>query len=70
MIDVATDEIETPEQVAAMIGEAMQYVAEERIVPCTNCGMAPMRRDMRLASSPRSARAPRWRGGRSGCARA
>jgi 5-methyltetrahydropteroyltriglutamate--homocysteine methyltransferase len=49
VIDVATDEIETPEQVAAVIGEAMQYVRPERIVPCTNCGMAPMRRDVAVA---------------------
>jgi 5-methyltetrahydropteroyltriglutamate--homocysteine methyltransferase len=45
-IDVASDEVETPEQVAAVIGEAMKYVAKEKIVPCTNCGMAPMRRDI------------------------
>jgi 5-methyltetrahydropteroyltriglutamate--homocysteine methyltransferase len=49
VIDVATDEIETPEQVAAVIGQAMQYVRPERIVPCTNCGMAPMRRDIAAA---------------------
>jgi 5-methyltetrahydropteroyltriglutamate--homocysteine methyltransferase len=49
VIDVATDEIETPEQVAAVIGQAMQYVRPERIVPCTNCGMAPMRRDIAVA---------------------
>ena len=48
-IDVATDEIETPEDVAAIIGEAMKYVPKERIVACTNCGMAPMRRDIALA---------------------
>jgi 5-methyltetrahydropteroyltriglutamate--homocysteine methyltransferase len=45
-IDVASDAVETPEQVAAVIGEAMKYVAKEKIVPCTNCGMAPMRRDV------------------------
>jgi len=45
-IDVASDEVETPEEVAAVIGEAMKYVAKEKIVPCTNCGMAPMRRDI------------------------
>jgi 5-methyltetrahydropteroyltriglutamate--homocysteine methyltransferase len=48
-IDVATDAVETPEEVAAVIGEAMQHVAKERIVACTNCGMAPMRRDVALA---------------------
>ena len=46
VIDVASDEVETPEDVAAVIGEAMKYVAKEKIVPCTNCGMAPMRRDI------------------------
>ena len=48
-IDVATDEIETPEQVAAVIAEAMNYVARERIVVGTNCGMAPMHRDIAMA---------------------
>jgi 5-methyltetrahydropteroyltriglutamate--homocysteine methyltransferase len=45
-IDVATDKIETAEEVAAVIGEAMKYAPKERIIPCTNCGMAPMRRDI------------------------
>jgi 5-methyltetrahydropteroyltriglutamate--homocysteine methyltransferase len=48
-IDVATDAVETPEDVAAVIGEATKYIAKERIIPCTNCGMAPMRRDIALA---------------------
>jgi 5-methyltetrahydropteroyltriglutamate--homocysteine methyltransferase len=48
-IDVANDEVETPEAVAAVISDAMRYVAKERIVPCTNCGMAPMRRDIAMA---------------------
>jgi 5-methyltetrahydropteroyltriglutamate--homocysteine methyltransferase len=41
-IDVASHEIETPEQVAATIREALKYVAAEKLQPCTNCGMAPM----------------------------
>ena len=49
VIDVATDEIETPEQVAAVIGEAMNYVPRENIVVGTNCGMAPMRWDIAYA---------------------
>jgi 5-methyltetrahydropteroyltriglutamate--homocysteine methyltransferase len=49
VIDVATDTVETPEQVAAVIGEAMRYVAKEHIVAGTNCGMAPMRRDIAYA---------------------
>ena len=48
-IDVATDAVETPEDVADVIGEALKYVAKERIVPCTNCGMAPMHRGVALA---------------------
>lgn len=41
-IDVASDEVETPEQVAATIRAAMKFVAPEKLFPCTNCGMAPM----------------------------
>ena len=46
VIDVATDEVETPGQVAAVIGEAMRYVPPDRIIASTNCGMAPIRRDV------------------------
>ena len=49
VIDVASDAVETPEQVAAVIGEAMKYVAKDKIIPSTNCGMAPMRRDIAAA---------------------
>jgi 5-methyltetrahydropteroyltriglutamate--homocysteine methyltransferase len=45
-IDVATDAVETPEDVAATIREALRYVAPEKLYPCTNCGMAPMKRDV------------------------
>ena len=46
VIDVARDEVETPERVAQVIGEVMKFVPKEKIVACTNCGMAPMRRDI------------------------
>src|SRR5215471_8403742 len=46
VIDVATDAIETPEQVAATIEAALKHVPKERIIAGTNCGMAPMRRDI------------------------
>ena len=46
VIDVASDEIETAEQVADTIGQAMQFVPINRIFPCTNCGMAPMSREV------------------------
>jgi len=43
-IDVATDVVETPDEVAAVIEDAAEHVPPERLFPCTNCGMAPMRR--------------------------
>ena len=49
VIDVAIDVVETPEQVADTIGQALQYVPKHRLFPCTNCGMAPMNRDIALA---------------------
>ena len=49
VIDVASDAVETPEQITQVIGEVMKYVPKERIVPCTNCGMAPMHRDIAAA---------------------
>ncbi|HWM83223.1 MAG TPA: methionine synthase [Pseudolabrys sp.] len=49
VIDVATDTIETPEDITTLIAEVMQHVPKERIVCCTNCGMAPMRRDIAAA---------------------
>jgi 5-methyltetrahydropteroyltriglutamate--homocysteine methyltransferase len=47
-IDVATDRIETPEEVAAVLAQAAKVVPREKIIACTNCGMAPMRRDVAL----------------------
>src|SRR5205085_2021439 len=46
VIDVASDDIETPEQIAETIGTALRFVSKERLFPCTSCGMAPMRRDV------------------------
>ena len=44
VIDVASDVVETPEQVADTIGKALQFVPKARLLPCTNCGLAPMSR--------------------------
>ncbi len=41
-IDVASGNIETPEEVAATIRAALEFVDAEKLFPCTNCGMAPM----------------------------
>jgi 5-methyltetrahydropteroyltriglutamate--homocysteine methyltransferase len=49
VIDVATDTVERPEDVAAVIGAALRHLPAERIIACTNCGMAPMRRDIAAA---------------------
>jgi 5-methyltetrahydropteroyltriglutamate--homocysteine methyltransferase len=49
VIDVATDAVETPDQVAAVIEAALKHVPKERIIASTNCGMAPMRRDIAYA---------------------
>ena len=44
VIDVASDVVETADEVADTIGRALRYVPRERLVPCTNCGLAPMSR--------------------------
>ena len=46
VIDVASDVVETPEEVADTIGRALQFVPRHRLFPCTNCGMAPMDREI------------------------
>ena len=46
VIDVATDMIETSEEVAAVIVQVTDHVPKEKIIACTNCGMAPMRREV------------------------
>ena len=49
VIDVASDVIETPEQVAATIGKALEFVPRDKLIACTNCGMAPMDRAVAAA---------------------
>jgi 5-methyltetrahydropteroyltriglutamate--homocysteine methyltransferase len=49
VIDVASDAVETAEEVAETIGSALRFVPSHRLFPCTNCGMAPMDREMALA---------------------
>ena len=56
VIDVATNEIETPGEVAETIRDALAYVPADRIIPCTNCGMVPLTRARNRAG--RSRRAP------------
>jgi len=44
-IDVANENVETPEQVAQVLRQALKYVAPEKLFPCTNCGMVPLSRE-------------------------
>ena len=64
VIDVASDVIETPEQIAETLATASRFVARERLFPCTNCGLAPMRREVaeaKLAALGRGAALARAR---------
>src|SRR5678815_125247 len=49
VIDVASERVETPREVAATIKAALKYVPRSRLYPSTNCGMAPMSRDIAIA---------------------
>ncbi|MBN9606918.1 MAG: methionine synthase [Actinomycetales bacterium] len=45
-IDVASDAIESPEEVAETLRKVLDYVDAENLIPSTNCGMAPLRREV------------------------
>ena len=49
VIDVASDRIETAEEVFTVIKNALKYVPKKHLFPCTNCGMAPMQREIAIA---------------------
>ena len=49
VIDVANNAVETPDEVAETIGRALQFVARDKLIACTNCGMAPMARGVAQA---------------------
>lgn len=44
VIDVASDTVETPQEIADTIGRALQFVPKQHLIACTNCGLAPMSR--------------------------
>jgi 5-methyltetrahydropteroyltriglutamate--homocysteine methyltransferase len=48
-IDVATDTIETADEVASVISQVMKFVRKDKIIVSTNCGMAPMQPDVAWA---------------------
>lgn len=45
-IDVASNLIETPEEVANTLRKALQFVDADLLYPCTNCGMTPLSRQV------------------------
>lgn len=45
-IDVANHDIETPEEVATTLRKALKFVDADKLYPCTNCGMAPLPREV------------------------
>jgi 5-methyltetrahydropteroyltriglutamate--homocysteine methyltransferase len=49
VIDVATEAVESADEIVETIGAALRFVPPQRLIPCTNCGMAPMRRDIAAA---------------------
>ena len=49
VIDVASDVVETAEEVADTIGRALKFVDRKHLIACTNCGMAPMSRETAIA---------------------
>ena len=61
-IDVASDAVETPEQVAQVLRAALAYVAPEKLYPCTNCGMVPLAREVARPSCTRWPPARPWCG--------
>ena len=46
VIDVASVTVETAEDVAKVIDDVSKFVPKTNIVATTNCGMAPMHRDI------------------------
>ncbi|MCM0022152.1 MAG: methionine synthase, partial [Tagaea sp.] len=48
-IDVATDLIETPEEIADMVGRVLKHVPKDKMILGTNCGLAPLDCDVAIA---------------------
>ncbi|MEP6678440.1 MAG: methionine synthase [Betaproteobacteria bacterium] len=46
VIDVAAERVETAEDVAAVLRNALRFVPAKRLQACTNCGMVPLSRDV------------------------
>ncbi|MFJ4297745.1 methionine synthase [Curtobacterium sp. NPDC089689] len=48
-IDVATETVETPDEVAEVLRRALEFVDADKLIPSSNCGMAPLARSAALA---------------------
>jgi 5-methyltetrahydropteroyltriglutamate--homocysteine methyltransferase len=48
-IDVASQKVETPQEVAATLRAALAFVPADRLHACTNCGMVPLARGVARA---------------------
>jgi 5-methyltetrahydropteroyltriglutamate--homocysteine methyltransferase len=46
VIDVGTEDVESPELVAERIRKALVHVDAERLIPCTDCGLVPRSRSV------------------------
>jgi 5-methyltetrahydropteroyltriglutamate--homocysteine methyltransferase len=49
VIDVANAQVETPDDVARTLAHALKFVPQKRLIACTNCGLAPMSREVATA---------------------
>ena len=49
VIGVTGERVEAPEEVAGALREALKYAPADRLQACTNCGMAPLSREVALA---------------------
>ena len=47
-IDVASETIETPDEVADTLRNALKFVDPDKLLPSSNCGMAPLSRNVAL----------------------
>ncbi len=45
-LDVASERIETPEEVAETLRRALRFVDADKLIPSSNCGMAPLPRQV------------------------
>ena len=45
-IDVASERVETPDEVADTLRKALEFVAPDKLIPSSNCGMAPLPRSI------------------------